>query len=423
MTDIAEDVRKWHNATWVERWKAEQRAGRKTRRRADTRVKPVLDAPLLQGIARRAIETVSEAFPALLGIDAGGWDGESLAGRLARLGRGEPAVAVIKVPPLYRIPFSSMLLTHGSEGEVLFTDYCRRHATEWQIIKAAVLWGDGLKPKAYRQLSCRVFAGIVKCTAEGTRFSVPYACGLRYCRECGPQEAKKLFARIMQRISGVDKKLVDAGSWVTRARIDFTVVNTGSASAESFRQLNRWVRKFFKACVRRGWIPDNKSYGAVWCDELGGENTNMHAHCAYTGPFLPQRHRECSELWDEITGFTASGGKQGGKIVYIQQSRSLGEALYHALKYPAKFADKSTPEWSAALEAFFHGVRRVHSVGAFYNPEHEDSKPGGLECPDCGALCVKDSPLLIMEEIERQGLEDIEIVRLRVNRERANPPP
>jgi hypothetical protein len=75
-----------------------------------------------------------------------------------------------------------------------------------------------------------------------------------------------------------------------------------------------------------------------------------------------------SELWNQLT-------PEEQRFVSIKRAKSFAGALAHALKYPAKFLDKSTPHRLAALEAAFHKTRRVSTGGAFYRVK-EVQEPG-----------------------------------------------
>jgi hypothetical protein len=168
--------------------------------------------------------------------------------------------------------------------------------------------------------------------------------------------------------------------------------------------LNKSIRRFFRA-VEKQFGVSRKHYGVLWCDELGGNNTNVHAHAVYVGPWLPQKHKELSRLWAAIT-------RDGSFIVSIKYAKSFPAALMHALKYPAKFAQKSTPQRRAELEKVFHRTRRVHSLAAFYNPKHpetssEPSSVPGLRCPICNERVSEPNGWRPMTELEAKGLQDI----------------
>lgn len=77
------------------------------------------------------------------------------------------------------------------------------------------------------------------------------------------------------------------------------------------------------------------------------------------------------------------------------------------------------PERLADLEAAFHGVRRVSTLGAFYKALPKDSGEGnGLECPRCGAALVKDGGLWPIPLLRREGFIELEEARCAVAREK-----
>lgn len=287
----------------------------------------------------------------------------------------------------------------------------------------------GLPKKAQRVLACSLLGGEVTCQS-GHKFSVRYACGSRYCRLCGPKAATRLFARYCSSLSTATSRLLRCGvsacpecdhaehakvvpHWPpcggirpknVIAKLDFTLKNTGKADSERVKFLNKSIRRFFRAVEKRFGV-SRKHYGVLWCDELGGNNTNVHAHAVYVGPWLPQKHKELSRLWAAIT-------RDGSFIVSIKYAKSFPAALMHALKYPAKFAQKSTPQRRAELEKVFHRTRRVHSLAAFYNPKHpetssEPSSVPGLRCPICNERVSEPNGWRPMTELEAKGLQDI----------------
>jgi len=173
------------------------------------------------------------------------------------------------------------------------------------------------------------------------------------------------------------------------------------------------IRRFWRAAERRFGI-SRKEYGHAGCDEFGGGNTNLHRHCVYVGPRLPQskERKELSALWSEIRGERS--------FVSIKHARSFPEALAHALKYPAKFLSISTPERLAELEAAFHRTRRFSTGGAFYNvtPTREPGEESPIgECPHCGArLCEVLETWVPRFVLEAEGRRDVEQVRREVGR-------
>jgi hypothetical protein len=89
------------------------------------------------------------------------------------------------------------------------------------------------------------------------------------------------------------------------------------------------------------------------------------------------------------------------------------------VKYPAKFAQRSSADRLASLEQVFHRVRRFHTLASFYAPEApKEEKPPARRCPDCGEQLTAPRGFETIAELSRRGLEDIEAAALRLARER-----
>jgi hypothetical protein len=114
------------------------------------------------------------------------------------------------------------------------------------------------------------------------------------------------------------------------------------------------------------------------------------------------REHGLSELWNQLEYHER-------RFVSIKLAKSFAGALAHALKYPAKFLDKSTPERLAALEKTFHRTRRVSTGGAFYRVTavREPGDDTQLEhqcCPFCKVrLVVVHEQWQPMSTLEKEG--------------------
>jgi hypothetical protein len=295
-----------------------------------------------------------------------------------------------------------------------------------QAEQATFLWLYGLKPKAIRQAHCLLFGGRRDCASGDPSHCgyVPFLCGNRYCPICGPKIFTALFAkhlRLAPIVHGLVPHWPVHGHRPSRviAKIDFTSRNRGvMPTPEEVRKFNQNIRKFFRALERKFGI-SRKEYGFLWCDEFGGQNSNLHAHGVYAGPWLPQKEKELSLLWAETVS-------DGSFIVSIKRAKSFEAALAHALKYPRKFLSHSDPERLAQLEKAFHGVRRVHALGAFYNPKDEsdmemvEGLPGPGHCPFCGDVLLRPTgwKWTPIPELRSQGLRDWDEIRQEVGRKK-----
>lgn len=329
-----------------------------------------------------------------------------------------------------------------------------------KLEKSTDMYDHGLEKKAQRELACGLLGGEVHCRS-GHTFLAAYRCGNRYCKTCAPLDGKKLFARQADRLLFVAQRLMlcnqkqqdHTDSWlklhgegeedlcaecnkaieekrlphwpppreirprIVCAKIDFTLKHDASErTAKSvglrMRELNGYIKKFCRAIEKRFRI-SRKEYGLAYCDELGGNNSNPHAHGIYVGPWLPQskEHKELSELWREISG--------GSFILSIKFARNFSEALFHAIKYPAKFAQRSSPRRLAYLEIVFHRLRRFHTLASFYNPEApKPEKPPAKRCPVCGDQLSEIWLWKTIWELRAKGLRELDEVAQDVARAR-----
>jgi hypothetical protein len=294
-------------------------------------------------------------------------------------------------------------------------------ASPQRLAQAAELQRRGLLAKAKRLILCGRIGKRQNCRAnDGHRFMRRFRCFGRYCETCGPKWFRKKFSDLLLALEPIVEHLVHDGAARGRrmvvAKLDFTVPNTGRMPTRAFvLQFHKDLHRFWRAAERRFGI-SRSEYGWAGCDEFGGGNTNLHRHCLYIGPWLPQSkaRKELSALWSEIRGEQS--------FVSIKPARGLEGALAHALKYPAKFLSASTPERLAELEATFHKARRFATGGAFYRlkvmREPGEESPVG-ECPICGApLEEVIEPWSSVFALEREGRRDVGEVRREAGRQK-----
>jgi hypothetical protein len=245
---------------------------------------------------------------------------------------------------------------------------------EWRGIVAQVLIEHKLFSKANRLMECSRYAYLYQCTGDKKHdlFS-PIYCDLRFCSRC----ASRQFARLIEKYEPILKAVSSHRKAGFRLReITLTTRNTGSLIEGQVITFNLDVKNTLKVLMRGvdGW-------GAIWCDEVGFNNTNLHAHVLLYGPYIPQS--QLAEVWNQISGH---------QVVYITEARRSGaKALIHLLKYVSK-PPSNDPEQIGLLEVAFHGTRRVHTLGLFYNYAGEDTDHEFSEwktCPHCGAELTK----------------------------------
>jgi hypothetical protein len=192
------------------------------------------------------------------------------------------------------------------------------------------------------------------------------------------------------------------------AKLDFTSINLGvMPTGDEVKEFNECIKRFMRAFERKMGI-SRKDYGLLYCDEFGGaNNTNLHAHGAYVGPVIPRqwfgKGQLLSEMWKEACEGTVFAGSF---IVSIKQTK-FEIAVAHALKYAGKFISKE-PERLAALEVAFHGVRRVHSLAAFYNVKAKKEDREDAPCPACGSALVRLDGYVPIAELMGAGFCDLD---------------
>jgi hypothetical protein len=289
----------------------------------------------------------------------------------------------------------------------------RYGTSEERRLQALALARLGLRGKAKRLALCgRLGHRINHQTNHGAchrKFFELYFCREKYCTFCGPQQFREQFAKLQNALTPTVERLLSKGTQSghrqgVTAGIDFTIPNKGRMPTSlDVREFHAKMRQFYRL-VERVLRIKRSEYGVVRCDEVGGNNTNLHAHCAYVGPWLPQKMKELSALWSvvwiaksqrrrELLRFVRKHGLEGlwlqlapheQRFVSIKL-KSFPQALAHALQYPVKFIERSKPERLAQLERTFHKTRRVSTGGVFYRLK-ELREPGDdtqFECQFC----------------------------------------
>ena len=430
----------WKDAQLVAQWKRERQATIESSWKKNERLN---FAPLLSGIPVVVAPDLSVLASFEQVTELTQYESESLLDRALRVeqyavqGRSNKRSSVTES---HRVP--DLI---ARDGEQWILSPMGRRAKPELIAKSKRMYEQGLTKKAQRQIACGILGGETHCKDQGHKYYVPYECGLRYCPYCGPKLANKLFARQHDKLLFVAQRLMLCGvdncrecneaiknrrlpHWppsrgqkprIVCAKLDFTLRHeTGESTPpapELMRELNQLIKKFCRAIEKRFGIKCSE-YGLAYCDELGGNNNNPHAHGIYVGPWLPQKKKELSALWHEITGDSF--------ILSIKYAEDFGRALYHAVKYPAKFAERSSPERLADLEVVFHRVRRFHTLAAFYAPEApEPEPPRAWDCPICHSPLSEPRGFEGILELRARGLRDLVQVRAERAREQGLRPP
>ena len=321
----------------------------------------------------------------------------------------------------------------------------------------------GLERKANRLANCKVTGRRLDCSQDPAhKFFGVFNCGNRYCRQCGAAIFSGLFGKYMGLWTIIEPLIVRPGfrnSNNVIATLDFTAVNLGRMpTPKEIREFNQDVR----ACIRRVMAKrgiSSRQFAFLWCDEFGGwdqkkkkYNTNLHAHGVYVGPYLP--YQDLLDAWIRIRE-----KKDGARGVFIKRpklDRATGKAreyerarfaraLGHALKYTGKHVDRADGERLAQLEAAFHGVRRVHTMGLAYNADlsckhscsvcqrscekfsgHQGDhackahQGGSAGCPLCDSplMFPKESGYAAIRTLKQEGRLDLDEARRQAARDR-----
>ena len=305
-------------------------------------------------------------------------------------------------------------------------------ATEKRIAQAKHLASFGLDKKARRLTLCGILAKRVDCRGRcRTKYFDRFGCNLRYCEVCGERGFRTLFSKYMA-YEPIAQKIIERvrqqGRDPVIAKLDFTVPSDGKMPSKDYlKKFHRDLWRFRRAMEREFGL-SKEDFGILGCDEFGGKKTpehltgnwNLHRHCVYVGPRLPQSkaRKELSALWSRIRGERS--------FVSIKRARSFPEALGHALKYPAKFLSSSTPQRLAELEKVFDGTRRVSASGAFYGvkiEEDETKTHSHGKCPKCDGQLVGHAlgyggGFVVASELQKEGRVDLAMARREESRKK-----
>jgi hypothetical protein len=254
-----------------------------------------------------------------------------------------------------------------------------------------------LKNKGLRYRDCHRKGMVVECKGpDKHKFVIPYCCDLRFCPFCAPRS----FMRLTKKHStALEYIRVHPRSDFRLREITLTSLNTGTITKQQVDNFNASVKKTLKTIMKgiEGW-------GALSVDELGFNNTNLHAHILYYGPFI--RQAKLVEVWKQVSGF---------EVAWIELAEADGpRALLHLLKYVSK-PPSNNPALLAQLEVAFHRARRVFAYKMFYNfkteAEKKDEEKATRACPTCGAELVVNRELRPLSVLRAEGLPMLESIR------------
>jgi len=283
------------------------------------------------------------------------------------------------------------LQTHARGNVDAFGDFDSADPAdeEWRGRVAQVLIDNGLASKANRYIECCCYGVRIQCKGpDSHQLFSPLYCDLRYCPRCGPRQFARLIEKHSPAIKAVSRKRKRG---YTLREITFTSLNTGELSASQNKKFNQDVKNTLKKVLKGS----DGCWGALWCDEVGFNNTNLHAHVLVYGPYIEQS--VLAEAWKKTSGHT---------VVYIKKAHVNGpKALIHLLKYVSK-VPADDPQIIGQLEVAFHKCRRVHALGVFYDFSGDDTDSLESEwttCPHCGAELERLPGTFRLEKLIMEG--------------------
>lgn len=254
---------------------------------------------------------------------------------------------------------------------------------------ADVLIENRMVKRAARFIECLRFGYCLACEGqEAHKFFAVHRCDFRFCPNCAPRMFLQLYEKYSPLLSQISAHVRQG--FLLR-EITLTSANSGTLTSQQIKKFNQDVKKTLKQLMRgvEGW-------GAIWSDEVGHNNLNLHAHVLFYGPYIEQR--KLADVWHAVSGH---------QVVWIKKAAQRGtRALLYLLKYVSK-PPANDPELIGQLEVAFYGCRRVHTLGLFYNfksPESRRSKEELKQCPRCGAKLRRILGTYRIEDLALQGV-------------------
>ena len=299
--------------------------------------------------------------------------------------------------------------TSNELGVVEFDQPIHRSQAPELIKKARLMYEAGLENKAKRQAACQQLGIRFKCsnTECGKQYYRGFSCRNRYCLNCGRRLFDELLGKHLRRLRPVVDRMALRRGFVF-AKLDFTTLNRGvMPTGDEVKEFNGCIKRFMRSLEKKMGMKRG-DYGLLYCDEFGGEhNTNLHAHGAYVGPLIPRQWFGKGKLLSEMWRQACEGTPFEGSFIVSMKAAKFEVAVAHALKYAGKFISQE-PERLAALEVAFHGVRRVHSLGAFYNVKESRRDRDDAPCPCCGSALLRLSGYVPIAELIDAGFQDLD---------------
>jgi len=285
------------------------------------------------------------------------------------------------------------------------------------------LWEANLGNRATRFALCGRIARTLECKNRH-RFLGIFRCMLRCCQECSGRNAQRVFAKHLelgQLCKDLDYDL---------ALIEIVIHNPNGRFPEAWmvQQFNRECKVALKSLFGK---KDYRKHGTLLFEQFFPNSPDLRVRILVYGAQRP--------LGQVENAFKKAAHLVKSELACVRSADSfrqgLGWVTETILPKPGECLD---PDWLAGVEMAFKGVRRLHALGIFHNPETEqddssstDIGGGGsdgsssplestdsdlfeqeideaLRCPKCGEPLHAVEGYKPLEAFRESGLVDVE---------------
>jgi len=289
-------------------------------------------------------------------------------------------------------------------------------------IVADKLFEAGFGNRATRYALCGLIARRLECKNKH-QFLGTFRCGLRCCQQCVGRNAQKIYAKHLK----LEKLCRRVDYDLTL--IEITIHNPKGRFPEAWviEQMNREA----KAALHSLFGKVYKYHGSIFFEQFVPNSPDLRVRILVYGPERPLGQFE--NAWRKAAHLAKS------EVVCIRSAKNLRQGLSWVNEtILPQLGEPLDPDWLAGVEVAFQGVRRLHALGIFHNPETEeeqDSSTGsggggssthsestdsklfeedkdeedkGLKCPICGEPLHPVGDYEPLEAFRERDLVDIE---------------
>jgi hypothetical protein len=179
-------------------------------------------------------------------------------------------------------------------------------------VAEALIFGD-LPGKAARYLDCARKAIVLCCEDhEHHEFFLPCTAISGSARVAPPRRFARLYAKHCPVLEHIRRHPIRG----FRLRgITLTSRNTGERTTEQIKKFNKDATKTIRLLMKgvKGW-------GAIWVNEVGFNNTNLHTHVLMYCPYIEKE--KLKAIWQKVSGHVVAG---------IRQSQLIGPKALHGV--------------------------------------------------------------------------------------------